>query len=117
PRPRLAAAEARLNKALSLAPQHALAHLTLGIIQILTYRATQGIAECERALALDHNLAHAHAWIGVAKTFIGRASETEAHVHAALRLSPRDTRSYIWLLIAGLAKLHLDVDKEAVAIC
>ena len=36
PIPRLAAAEATLNKALSLAPQHALAHLMLGIIQILT---------------------------------------------------------------------------------
>jgi TolB-like protein/class 3 adenylate cyclase len=115
PFPRLVAAEATLNKALSLAPQHALAHLMLGIIQILTYRATQGIAECERALALDRNLAHAHAWIGLAKLFIGRATETEAHVHEALRLSPRDTRSYIWLLIAGLAKLHLNSDREAVA--
>jgi TolB-like protein len=115
PAPRLAAAEATLNKALSLAPQHALAHLMLGIIQILTYRAAQGIAECERALALDRNLAHAHAWIGLAKLFIGRATETEAHVNEALRLSPRDTRSYIWLLIAGLAKLHLNADREAVA--
>jgi tetratricopeptide (TPR) repeat protein len=115
PVPRLAAAEATLNKALSLSPQHALAHLMLGVIQILTNRATQGIAECERALALDRNLAHAHAWIGLAKMFIGRATETETHVHEALRLSPRDTRSYIWLLIAGLAKLHLNADREAVA--
>ena len=84
PVPRLAAAEATLNKALSLAPQQALAHLMLGIIQILTNRATQGIAECERALALDRNLAHAHAWIGLAKMFIGRATETETHVHEAL---------------------------------
>jgi len=115
PVPRLAAAEATLNKALSLSPQHALAHLMLGVIQILTNRATQGIAECERALALDRNLAHAHAWIGLAKMFIGRATETETHVQEALRLSPRDTRSYIWLLIAGLAKLHLNADSEAVA--
>jgi TolB-like protein len=84
PVPRLAAAEATLNKALSLAPQQALAHLMLGIIQILTNRATQGIAECERALALDRDLAHAHAWIGLAKMFIGRATETETHVHEAL---------------------------------
>ena len=26
-----------------------------------------------------------------------------------------DTRSYIWFLIAGLAKLHLNADREAVA--
>jgi TolB-like protein/class 3 adenylate cyclase len=114
PVPRLAAAETTLNKALSMAPQHALAHLTLGIIQILTNRAIQGIAVCERALTLDRNLAHAHAWIGLAKMFIGRAMETETHVNEALRLSPRDTRSYIWLLIAGLAKLHLNADMEAV---
>jgi tetratricopeptide (TPR) repeat protein len=115
PVPRLAAAEATLNKALSLAPQHPLAHLTLGIIQILTNRAAQGIAECVQALALDRNLAHAHAWIGLAKMFIGRATETETHVDEALRLSPRDTRSYNWFLIAGLAKLHLNADRETVA--
>jgi tetratricopeptide (TPR) repeat protein len=115
PGPRLAAAEATLNKALSLAPQHASAHLVLGIIEILTNRAAQGIAECERALALDRNLAHAHAWIGLAKMFVGRATATETHVREALRLSPRDTRSYIWLLIAGLAKLHLSAEGEAVA--
>ena len=46
--------------------------------------------------------------------FIGRATETETHVHEALRLSPRDTRAYIWLLIVGLAKLHLNADREAV---
>ena len=113
PVPRLAAAEDTLNRALSLAPQHALAHLLLGLNKILTNRATQGIAECERALVLDRNLAHAHAWIGLAKTFIGRAVETESHVLEALRLSPRDTRSYIWLLIGGLAKLHVD-DEEAI---
>jgi len=115
PVPRLAAAEATLNKALSLSPQHALAHLMLGVIQILTNRATQGIAECERALALDRNLAHAHAWIGLAKMFIGRATETETHVLEALRLSPRDPHSYRWLLMIGGAKLNLNADRDAVA--
>jgi TolB-like protein len=115
PAPYLAIAEAASNRALSLAPQHALAHLRLGIVLILTNRAAQGIAECERALALDRNLAHAHAWIGLAKVYIGRAAETEAHVHEALRLSPRDARSYVWLLIVGVAKFHLNADGEAVA--
>ena len=49
---KLAAAEAALTKALSLAPDHAAAHAVLGYIQILTNRAVQSIAECERALAL-----------------------------------------------------------------
>ena len=54
---RLAAAEAALTKVLSLAPNHAMAHCQLGIIQLFSNRAVQGIAECERALALDRNLA------------------------------------------------------------
>jgi TolB-like protein len=115
PAPYLAVAEAASNRALSLAPQHALAHVRLGVVLILTNRAAQGIAECERALALDRNLAHAHAWVGLAKVYIGRAVETEAHVHEALRLSPRDAHFYVWLLIVGIAKFHLNADGEAVA--
>jgi tetratricopeptide (TPR) repeat protein len=109
------AAETNAIKALSLAPDHALAHLVLGTIHIYTKRAAQGIAECEQALALNRNLASAHAWIGIAKTYIGRPEETETHVHEALRLSPRDIRSYVWLQIVGVAKLCLNADREAVA--
>jgi len=113
--PWLAAAEATLSKALSLAPQHALAHLLYGIVHMQTNRAAQGIAEFERALALDRNLAHAHAWIGIAKTYIGRASETENHIREAFRLSPRDINSYRWLLMIGGSKLHLEEYREAAA--
>jgi TolB-like protein/class 3 adenylate cyclase len=109
-----AAAEATLTKALSLAPEHAEAHLWLGLVQILTKRAVQGIAECERALALDRNLAAAHATIGLAKHYMGRGEETEGHVREALRLSPRDTFAYIWISFAGVAKLGLSADEEAV---
>jgi TolB-like protein len=111
---RFAAAEAALTKALSLAPEHAVAHWCLGYLHIQTNRAVQGIAECERALALDRNLTSAHASIGVAKYFIGRGEETEAHVQEALRLSPRDTFAYRWMGIAGFAKLLLGSDEEAV---
>ena len=110
----LAAAEAALTKALSLAPEHAAAHATLGFVQFQTKRAVQGIAQYERALALDRNLARAHAGIGLAKLSIGRGEETEAHVQEALRLSPRDTFAYLWLGIAGNGKLHLGKDDEAV---
>jgi TolB-like protein len=54
-----AAAEAKLTKALSSVPDHARGHLWLGIVEILTKRAAEGIAECERALELDRNLAGA----------------------------------------------------------
>jgi tetratricopeptide (TPR) repeat protein len=112
---RLTAAEAASIKILSIAPNHALAHMVLGIVQTLTNRPAQGIAECERALALDRNLAAAHAFIGYAKLALGRAEETEAHSLEALRISPRDILAYQWMMIAGNAKLLLTSDADAVA--
>ena len=87
----------------------------MGLVDIFTKRAAEGIAECEHALALDRNLANAHAIIGFGKIFIGRAEETEAHIAEALRLSPRDTMAYIWMTIAGMAKNHLGSWEQAVA--
>ena len=110
----LAAAETTLTKALSIAPQHALAHMLLGVVQIATKRPAQGIAECERALALDRNLASAHAWIGNAKYLMGRGAETETHINEALRLSPRDTNAFRWIAWVGFAKLNLGAAAEAV---
>jgi TolB-like protein/class 3 adenylate cyclase len=112
---RFSAAEAISNKVLSLAPNHALAHACLGVVQMCTKRVVQGIAECERALALDHNLAMAHGLIGYAKYLLGRGAETEGHVKEALRLSPRDTLAPRWMVWVGIAKLHLNADTEAVA--
>jgi TolB-like protein/class 3 adenylate cyclase len=110
-----AAAEAKLTKALSSVPDHALGHMNLGVVEIFTKRAAEGIAQCEHALALDRNLASAHAIIGFAKIYIGLAEETEAHVGEALRLSPRDTNVYVWMNFAGLAKLHIGSYEQAVA--
>lgn len=112
---RLAAAESALAKALSLASENAFAHLFMGIVQIWTNRAPQGIRECERALELDRNLADAHAQLGGAKISIGHADETEAHVQEALRLSPRDAVVHQWYMFAGWAKLSLGQEEQAVA--
>src|SRR5271157_514739 len=112
-----AAAEAKLSKVLSLAPDNARAHMYLGLVEIWTRRAAQGIPECEHALALDRNLASAHHFIGLGKIFVGRAEETEAHIGEALRLSPRDTLTYVWVSHAGLAKLHLGGYEQAVGWC
>jgi tetratricopeptide (TPR) repeat protein len=109
-----AAAEAKLTRALSSVPDHAVGHSLLGFVEILTKRAAEGIAECEHASALDRNLATARFAIGLAMVFIGRAEETEAHIAEALRLSPRDTTAYIWMTVAGSAKLHLGSYEQAV---
>jgi TolB-like protein/Tfp pilus assembly protein PilF len=110
----LAEAETMVSKALGLAPNNALAHLSRGSVLVNTNRMSQGIAECKRALALDRNLADAHGHIGSAKYFLGRGAETEAHISEALRLSPRDTHAYRWLARVGFAKLQLTADVEAV---
>jgi TolB-like protein len=68
----LVAAEAKLTKALSSVPDDARGHMLLGLVDILTKRAAQGIAECEHALALDRNLANAHSTIGTGKIYVGR---------------------------------------------
>ena len=109
-----AAAEAKLTRALSSVPDHALGHMALGYVEIWTKRAAPGIAECEHSLELDRNLAAAHSIIGVGKIFIGRAEETEAHISEAVRLSPRDTMAYAWMGVAGSAKLHLGSCEQAI---
>jgi TolB-like protein/class 3 adenylate cyclase/Tfp pilus assembly protein PilF len=115
PRAAFAAAEAKLAKALSSVPDHARGHGLLGYVDILTRRAAEGIAECERALELDRNLASAHAFIGLGKIFIGRAEETEAHVREALRLSPRDTNAHTWKTFGGIAAHFLGSCEQAAA--
>jgi TolB-like protein/Flp pilus assembly protein TadD len=111
---RLLAAEMSLTKVLAYLPNHAMAHCLLGVVQIFTKRAAQGIAECERALALDRNLATAYAWIGLGKCYLGRAEETEAYIMQAFRLSPRDNRAFTWMINAGVAQSYLAADEAAV---
>jgi TolB-like protein len=55
---RLASAEATAVKALSLAPNHAWAHLVLGSFHNTVNRGEEGIAEFEHALMLDRNLVY-----------------------------------------------------------
>jgi TolB-like protein/class 3 adenylate cyclase len=111
---RLAAAEDALTTALSIEPESALAHVLLGVVQMHTNRASQGVGSCERALDLDRNLAVAHAQIGDGKLLLGQPEETEGHILEALRLSPRDTHVYLWCMFAGLAKFELGRAEEAV---
>jgi len=111
----LAAAEAASIKALSLMPNHPVAHICLGFVQMITDRADQAIGEYERALALDRNLANAHALIGFAKYFLGRGAETEGHIQKAFRLSPRDPGAFRWMVWVGFANVQLNADTEAVA--
>jgi TolB-like protein/class 3 adenylate cyclase len=112
---RLASAEAAAVRVLSSAPNHPAGHWCMGWVQNFTNRASQALAEFERALALDRNFAGAHGGIGFAKIALGRSEETEAHIQEAIRLSPRDPNAYLWAFFAGVAKIYLGKDGEAVA--
>jgi TolB-like protein/class 3 adenylate cyclase len=114
-RPPLVVAEEAATSALSLAPDHALAHFAMSRVFGFSKRLERAIAESERCLALDRNFAMAHATIGLHKLHLDRAEETEAHVREALRLSPRDAWAYGWLAIAGFASDFLQRYDEAVA--
>jgi TolB-like protein/class 3 adenylate cyclase/tetratricopeptide (TPR) repeat protein len=110
-----AAAEPKLNTALSLAPNDARGHMWLGLVDIWTRRAAKGIARCEHALELDRNLANAHGLIGYGKLFVGHAEETESHIAEALRLSPRDPGAFTWMSYAGMSKNTPGSYEQAVA--
>ena len=87
-----------------MAPDHAWAHVAMGVVQIYTSRAVQGIAECEHALALDPNLAEAHAVIGITKLVLGRFEETETHVqlhHAVTDMTGETGMRIIRAVVAG----------------
>jgi tetratricopeptide (TPR) repeat protein len=108
------AAEANLTKALSMLPNHALAHGTLGLLLVCTNRAVLGLRECEQALALDRNLAKAHGVLGLSKYILGRGEETEGHITEAFRLSPRDIQAFLWMHFVGMAMAQLQLYQEAV---
>jgi TolB-like protein/Tfp pilus assembly protein PilF len=115
PRAAFAASQANYTKALSMLPNHALAHGSLGLLYICTNRAVLGVRECEQALALDRNLAKAHGVLGLAKYILGCGEETEGHVTEALRLSPLDSLAYTWMHFVGMANAQLQRYEEAVA--
>jgi TolB-like protein/class 3 adenylate cyclase/Flp pilus assembly protein TadD len=110
----LAAAETALNEALSLAPNHAVAHCRLGSVLVFTNRATQAIARFEKALQLDPNLCHAHGFLASAKVATGRGEEAERHVREALRLSPREPYAHLFLFYVGISKVQLCAEAEAI---
>ena len=104
-----------MTKALSLAPNHALAHKLLGLVQMSRTARPKALPNASgrwRWIEIWPTLTRA---IGLGKNFLGRAAETEAHIQEALRLSPRDICAFQWMHIAGVAKMQLHADAEAVA--
>jgi TolB-like protein/class 3 adenylate cyclase len=109
-----ASAETSLQRVLALAPNNALAHAFLGMVQISTKRIEAGLAHCERALDLDRNLATARGMIAYGKQLLGQFDQSELDVREAERLSPHDIVAFRWMNIAGVSKMLAGDDVSAV---
>jgi TolB-like protein/class 3 adenylate cyclase/Tfp pilus assembly protein PilF len=110
----LAAAEQAAVGAIELAPNHARAHMVLGMTYYWSDRAAKSVPEIERAIALDRNLTLALAALAVAMVYDGKAELAEGHIIEAFRLSPSDALGYIWCFVAGHAMFYLGRDEEAI---
>jgi TolB-like protein/tetratricopeptide (TPR) repeat protein len=101
-------AEVAVSKAMTFAPNSALAYFARGTLFFASRTPDQALRYYELAIELDRNYPWAHAQAGVIKMILGRAAETEAHVAQAIRLSPRDPSLDVWYAYIGTADLHLE---------
>jgi len=110
--PRAAAAASDLGReavaiALALAPGHAFAKCTQGMLCSATGQLEEAAHAFEQALAMDHSLGLVHGFAGYNAALLGRASETLPAIERAMRLDPTDRRHSIWFFFGGFAELLL----------
>jgi len=119
--PRAAAAASDLGReavaiALALAPGHAFAKCTQGMLCSAAGQLEEAAHAFEQALAMDHSLGLAHGFAGYNAALLGRASETLPAIERAMRLDPTDRRHSIWFFFGGFAELLLGRVEPAVAL-
>jgi tetratricopeptide (TPR) repeat protein len=88
----------------------------LGLVQIVSRRAAQGIAEREHALALDRNLVEANwmTYAGIAKNYLGLYDQAIPWFRQAIKANPNFPHPH-FVLGAALALLgRLDEARSAV---
>ena len=95
---------AQYQKALSLDPRLAEAHLNLANLLLQTQQTDQAIAEFQSALKLQPNLAAAHSNLANALFSKGQVDEAIAHFQQALRLQPNLAEAHNGLANALLRK-------------
>jgi DNA-binding SARP family transcriptional activator/TolB-like protein/Tfp pilus assembly protein PilF len=110
--PRAAAAAADLGReavaiALALAPGHAFAKCTQGMLYSAAGQLEEAARAFEQALAMDHGLGIAHGFAGYNAALLGRAGETLPAIERAMALDPAERRHSIWFFFGGFAELLL----------
>ncbi len=119
--PRAAAAASDLGReavaiALALAPGHAFAKCTQGMLCSAAGQLEEAAHAFDQALAMDHSLGLAHGFAGYNAALLGRASETLPAIERAMRLDPTDRRHSIWFFFGGFAELLLGSVDAATAL-
>ncbi|HEX7199081.1 MAG TPA: hypothetical protein VF213_06370, partial [Dongiaceae bacterium] len=117
--PRAAAAASDLGReavaiALALAPGHAFAKCTQGMLCSAAGQLEEAAHAFDQALAMDGSLGLAHGFAGYNAALLGRASETLPAIERAMRLDPTDRRHSIWFFFGGFAELLLGRVEQAV---
>jgi TolB-like protein/Flp pilus assembly protein TadD len=106
PEGQLRRAEAAIAKALTIAPDNALARYMCAEVYY-AHAPDRALRELEIARRLDPTAPWVHAGLGLVKIFLGRAEEAEQHIAEATRLSPRDPKFSVWHAWLGHADLSL----------
>jgi TolB-like protein len=119
--PQAAAAASDLGReavalALALAPGHAFAKCTQGMLCSAAGQLEEAAHAFDQALAMDGSLGLAHGFAGYNAALLGRAGETLPAIEHAMRLDPTDRRHSIWFFFGGFAELLLGRVDSAVVL-
>lgn len=97
----------------SLDPQNAVGHTTLGCVRTFEPDLDEAVAEFETALQINPNHADAWAFFADLRVFQGRPHEAVDCAQTAFRLNPYPPTHYYWLL--GWAQYAAQQYEDAVA--
>lgn len=110
----LRVAEEAVRKALLIDPNHALAHVSRGLVDRAFGEHHLALEAFTRAIELDRNCARAYAHKGNELSLLGRPAEAPAFVEQAMRLSPRDSSIGMFQWINGRAYFYLEQYHQAI---
>lgn len=105
-----------IDRALSLAPNHAFANLVKGMLGSAGGHLQDAAEAFDRALAADPRLGIAHAHQGYNAAFLGRAEETWPAIERAMRYDQSDRRHSIFFYFGGFAELLLGRTETAIGL-
>jgi len=102
--------------ALEMAPGHALAKCTQGMLSSAAGQLEAAARAFEHALAMDQALGIAHGFAGYNAALLGRAYETMPAIERAMSVDQTDRRHSIWFFFGGFAELLLGRTEQAISL-